>query len=51
MIWIIIIVLLALWVVGMISHYTMGGFINTLLTLIIAVGLYRFIQGRRGSVL
>jgi hypothetical protein len=51
MIWTIITVLLALWIVGMISHYTMGGFLHILLAFFIAIGLYRFMQGRRGSVL
>jgi hypothetical protein len=47
----IIIILLALWILGTIASYTLGGSLNILLALVIAIGLYRFIQGRRGSVL
>jgi hypothetical protein len=41
------IVLLVLWLLGMVSSYTMGGFIHLLLLLAIAVILIRVIQGRR----
>jgi len=47
MIWTIFIVLLALWLLGLVTSYTMGGFIHLLLLLAIAVVLIRFIQGRR----
>jgi uncharacterized protein DUF5670 len=43
----ILIVLLVLWALGMVSSYTMGGFIHILLILAIAVVLIRVIQGRR----
>ena len=43
----IFIVLLVLWLLGMVSSYTMGGFIHLLLLLAIAVILIRVIQGRR----
>ena len=43
-----IVVLLAiLWVLGMVSSYTLGGFIHLLLVLAVAVMLIRIIQGRR----
>lgn len=40
-------VLLILWLLGMVSSYTMGGFIHILLVLAIVVVLIRVIQGRR----
>jgi hypothetical protein len=41
------VVLLVLWAVGMVSSYTLGGFIHLLLLIAIAVVLIRVIQGRR----
>lgn len=41
------IVLLALWVLGLASAYTMGGFIHILLVIAFVVILIRVIQGRR----
>ena len=41
------IILLILWVLGMVSSYTMGGFIHILLVIAIVVILMRVIQGRR----
>jgi len=46
MLWTIFVVLLVLWLLGMVSSYTMGGFIHLLLMLAIAVVLIRVIQGR-----
>jgi hypothetical protein len=43
----ILVVLLVLWLLGMVSSYTMGGFIHILLVIAIAVVLIRVIQGRR----
>jgi hypothetical protein len=40
-------VLLILWLLGMVSAYTMGGFIHILLVVAIAVILIRIIQGRK----
>jgi len=40
-------VLVILWLLGMVSSYTLGGFIHLLLILAIAVVLIRVIQGRR----
>ena len=48
MLWTIAIVLLVLWGLGLISSYTMGGFIHVLLILAIIVVLLNVIQGRRG---
>lgn len=43
----ILIVLVILWLLGIVSSYTMGGFIHILLVLAIAVILIRVIQGRK----
>jgi hypothetical protein len=43
----IIAVLLVLWVLGMVSSYTMGGLIHVLLVIAVVVILVRIIQGRR----
>ncbi len=40
-------VLIVLWLLGMVSSYTLGGFIHVLLILAIAIVLIRVIQGRR----
>jgi hypothetical protein len=47
LLWTIFVVLLVLWLLGMVSSYTMGGFIHILLLLAIVVVLIRVIQGRR----
>ena len=47
MLWTIFIILLVLWILGMVSSYTLGGFIHVLLVLAIVVVLIRVIQGRR----
>lgn len=41
------IILLILWVLGLVSSYTMGGFIHILLVVAVVVILFRVIQGRR----
>lgn len=41
------VILLILWLLGLVSAYTMGGFIHILLVLAIVVVLIRVIQGRR----
>lgn len=47
MLWTIFVILLVLWLLGMVSSYTLGGFIHILLVLAIVVVLIRIIQGRR----
>ena len=42
----ILVVLLVLWLLGMVSSYTIGGFIHILLIIAIALILIRVIQGR-----
>lgn len=46
MLWTIFMVLLVLWLLGMVTSYTMGGFIHVLLLLAIVAFLIRIIQGR-----
>jgi len=46
MLWTIAVVLLILWVLGLVSSYTLGGFIHLLLVVAIIVVLVRIIQGR-----
>jgi hypothetical protein len=43
----IFVLLLALWLLGMISTYTLGGYIHLLLIIAVVVLLIRIIQGRR----
>ena len=43
----IVVVLLIMWVLGLVSSYTMGGLIHLLLVVAIAVVLVRVIQGRK----
>lgn len=40
-------ILIALWLLGMVSSYTMGGIIHILLVVAVVVFLVRIIQGRR----
>ena len=47
MVWTIAVVLVVLWALGLVSSYTMGGFIHILLVLAIVVVLVSVIQGRR----
>jgi hypothetical protein len=47
MLWTIFVVLLVLWAVGLVTSYTLGGFIHLLLLIAIAVVLIRVTQGRR----
>jgi hypothetical protein len=46
MLWTLFVILLILWLLGVVSSYTFGGFIHLLLVLAIAVVLIRIIQGR-----
>lgn len=47
MLWTIAVVLIVLWLLGLVSSYTMGGFVHILLVLAIIVVLINVIQGRR----
>jgi hypothetical protein len=46
MLWTIFLLLMILWILGMVSSYTLGGFIHILLIVAIATVLIRIIQGR-----
>lgn len=47
MLWTIAVVLIVLWLLGLLTSYTMGGLIHALLVIAIIVVLIRVIQGRR----
>ena len=47
MVWTIAVILVVLWALGLVSSYTMGGFIHLLLVVAIIMVLVRVIQGRR----
>ena len=47
MLWTVFVVLLVFWMLGMVTSYTMNGFIHILLVIAAIVVLLRIIQGRR----
>ena len=47
MLWTIFVILLVLWLLGMVSSYTLGGFIHILLVIAIVVLIIQLISGRR----
>ncbi len=47
MLWTIFVILLVLWLLGLVSSYTMGGFIHILLVLAVIVLIINLISGRR----
>ena len=47
MLYTIAIILIVLWLLGMVSSYTMGGFVHVLLIIAVVVVLVRIIQGRK----
>jgi uncharacterized membrane protein YtjA (UPF0391 family) len=47
MLWTIFVILLVLWLLGVVTSYTLGGFIHILLVVAIAVVLIQLITGRR----
>ena len=46
MLWTIFVILMVLWLLGVVSSYTLGGFIHLLLVIALAVVLIRVISGR-----
>lgn len=46
MLWTIFVILVILWLLGIVTSYTLGGFIHLLLVVAVAVVLIRIIQGR-----
>jgi hypothetical protein len=47
MLWTIFVILLVLWLLGMVSSYTMGGFIHILLVIALVIVVINLINGRR----
>jgi len=47
MLWTIVVILIILWLLGLVSSYTMGGLIHILLVIAIIIVLVNVIQGRR----
>jgi Family of unknown function (DUF5670) len=47
MLWTIFVILLVLWLLGLVTSYTLGGFIHLLLVLALIVLVIRLFQGRR----
>ena len=47
MLWTIFVILVVLWLLGIATSYTMGGFLHVLLVIAVVVVLIRVIQGRR----
>lgn len=46
MLWTIFIILLILWLLGLVSGYTIGGFVHVLLVIAVVVLIIRLVQGR-----
>lgn len=46
MLWTIFLILLILWILGLISGYTLGGFVHVLLVIAVVVLIIRLVQGR-----
>jgi hypothetical protein len=49
MLWTIAVILVILWLLGLVTSYTMGGFIHILLVVAIIVILYNVISGRKSG--
>jgi len=50
MLWTLFVVLLVLWLLGVVSSYTMGGFIHILLVLALVALVFQLISGRRTTI-
>ncbi|HZI57971.1 MAG TPA: lmo0937 family membrane protein [Verrucomicrobiae bacterium] len=50
MLWTLFVILLVLWLLGVVSSYTMGGFIHLLLVLAVIALVFQLITGRRAAV-
>lgn len=48
MLWTITIILVVLWILGLVSGYTLGGWVHILLVLAIIVLIFNLLSGRRG---
>jgi len=47
MLWTIAVILLVLWLLGLVTSYTLGGFIHVLLVIAVVVVIYNLLTGRR----
>jgi Family of unknown function (DUF5670) len=47
MLWTIFVILLVLWLLGLVTSYTFGGFVHILLVIAVAVLIINLLQGRR----
>ena len=47
MLWTIVVILLVLWLLGLVSSYTLGGFIHLLLVVAIIIVVVNLVQGRK----
>ena len=47
MLWTIFVILLVMWALGMVTAYTLGGFVHILLVIALAVLVINLVQGRR----
>jgi hypothetical protein len=50
MLWTIFVILLVLWMLGLVSSYTLGGYIHILLVVALVVLVFNLATGRRGTV-
>ncbi len=50
MLWTITILLVVLWLVGLVSSYTLGGWIHILLVLAVIILIFNLLSGRRGAL-
>jgi hypothetical protein len=50
MLWTIFVILLVLWLLGIVSSYTLGGFIHLLLVLALVVLILQLVTGRRSAL-
>ncbi len=49
MLWTIFVILMVMWLLGMVSSYTLGGYVHVLLIIAVVVAAIQLIQGRRGG--
>ncbi len=49
MLWTILVILVVLWLLGLVTSYTLGGFIHILLVVAVVILIFRLLSGRRSS--
>jgi hypothetical protein len=50
MLWTIFVILLVLWLLGLVSAYTLGGYIHILLVVAVVVLIFNLLSGRRSAL-